>query len=489
MDVWDEVIPPADAHIIKGRWVYVIKENPDHSLEYRARWVARGDSQLADEYNEVHATSGDYVVARLTCALASSSTHELNAIDISSAYLHSPLTLDKPIYVEFPTGLSPSTPGAVCRLKRALYGLRQGARAWQDFFESMLTAAGYQRLKSAPCAFYRKDANGETIVTTHVDDCTTASTKSGDPPHINQFKADLAKIFTFKQKDLSKLAKLLGWDVRTGETWVEISVGTKISQLLSKYDLLDANSVRTPMPEDGVSVLLAAAANDEDDDDPNAFQSLLGELLWIAVNARPDIAFAVQFLSKFSKHPKARHWLAAKRILRYLKGTQNACLHYDSNSPAFKAFCDSDWGRDPSDRKSTSGFIILFHGAPLSWKVRKQKSVALSSAEAEYLAASLCAREVRWFRSVFSELGRPFGQQPVTIYTDNQAAVKMSINPVYQSRTKHIDIHAHHLRDEVKNGSIKLEHIAGVENPADLFTKPLGATQHYKCCRLMGLII
>ena len=251
--------------------------------------------------------------------------------------------------------------------------------------------------------------------------------------------------------------------------------------------MTDANSVPTPMMENAIQHL--TTQDDEDDDDPQPYQTVIGELMWLAVNARPDIAFAVQFLSKFSKQPKPKHWQAVKRVLRYLKGTMSATIHYSSSDSRFLAYCDSDWARNPSDRKSTSGFLILFHGAPLSWRVRKQNSVALSSAEAEYMAASLCVREVRWFRQVFNELHRGFGDQPIIIYTDNQPTIQMSINPVYQSRTKHIDIHAHHLRDEVKKGTIKLAHIAGTENPADIFTKPLPAAQHRKCCQLMGLII
>lgn len=492
-DVWDEVPRSEAEHIIRGKWVYNIKDNPDGTLEFRSRWVARGDSQLDDEYGELHATSGDYTVARIVSALAASDQTEIRAIDVSSAYLHSELILDKPIYVEYPTGFHPTHPNSVCRLKRALYGLKQGARAWQDKFGSTMAGSGFHRLASAPSAFYRSDAEGECLVHTHVDDCTAACTTAPGvtKPEGDRFEEDIGKNYQFTRKDLSKTVKILGWDVRTGKDWLEIGVTTKINRMVQKYGLEDAKTVRTPMTEDALS-LFESDTSEDYSDPPFPFASLIGELMWLAMNARPEIAYAVQTLAKFTKLPKQCHWIAAKRVLRYLKGTANVCLRFSSGKGAQQlpiGYCDADWARDPEERKSTSGYVFLFAGGPISWKVKKQAVVALSSAEAEYLAVSLCAKEAIWMRHLFNEINRPYGETPTTIYVDNQAAIKMSQNPVYHSRTKHIDIPVHHIRDEVSKRRIELEYVPGIENPADVFTKPLGYAAHIGCMKRMGMTV
>lgn len=131
----------------------------------------------------------------------------------------------------------------------------------------------------------------------------------------------------------------------------------------------------------------------------------------------------------------------------------------------------------------------MFAGGPISWKVKKQAVIALSSAEAEYLAVSMCAREAIWMRHFFEEIHRGYGSRATKIYVDNQAAIKMSQNPVYHSRTKHIDIPSHHVRDEVKKGHIALEYVPGTDNPADVFTKPLGYAAHIRCMKAMGMTI
>lgn len=150
-------------------------------------------------------------------------------------------------------------------------------------------------------------------------------------------------------------------------------------------------------------------------------------------------------------------------------------------------FCDADWGRDPGDRRSVSGYVFTMGGGAVSWKVKRQLVVALSTAEAEYLAASQATREAIWMRHFFEEIGRSHHDQVIEIFTDNMSALKMSQNPILHNRTKHIDIPVHHIRDEVQKGRVVIKHLPGEENPADIFTKPLARDAHFKCMRGMGM--
>lgn len=492
-DVWNEVPRPIDTHVIKGKWVFNIKQDANASLVFRARWVARGDSQLPDEFGELHANTGDFNIARTFFAICAAEGGLISTIDIKSAYLHSPLDLAKPIYVEYPTGFSPLTPDSVCELKKALYGLRQGARAWQDKFSSTLANSGYKPLVSAPSAYRQSDGLGECLVHTHVDDCNAICfSRDGSPDsQVHRFEADIKKHYEYSKKDLSTPSRVLGWDLSFDpqSSIIRISVRTKIENIAIKYGLQDSNSIPTPMAENALALF-----QDDDsepfDDPPFPYAQAVGELLWLAMNARPDIAFSVIVLTRFLKAPKSSHWTAVKRIIRYLIGTKSLALTYSrSASTETKpiGFCDSDWARDPMDRKSVSGFVFIFAGAAITWKVKRQTVVALSTAEAEYLAASLATREAVWFRHFFQEIDRPF-ENPLQLFGDNQAAIKMSNNPVYQNKTKHIDIAAHHLRDECHSRRVSLTHIPGSSNPGDIFTKPLPPLLHSKCVSLLGLL-
>lgn len=492
-NVWDEVPRPANAHVICGKWVFNIKEDPDGALSYRARWVARGDFQLESKFDELHASSGDFNVAKIVHALAASEDGELITADIQSAYLHSKINRDQPIYVEYPHGFHPIASGdIVCLLNRAIYGLRQGARAWEDQLTLTMGKSGYIYLVTAPSTFYRRDAEGESIIGVHVDDMTSAcfTATGAKRSEGERFQNDIAKDYQFTKKDLSKKAKVLGWtvEVNKDEGWIKISVEQKIANMLDKYQMLDSNSVLTPMTVD----LLSAFDQDKSDGferPPFPYANLVGELLWLLTNARPDIAFSVQVLARFLQRPKEIHWTAAKRVLRYLKGTMDLSLCYRPTGPTtVVGHSDSDWARDPQTRKSMSGCIFTLGGSPVVWKAKFQRAVAFSTAKAEYLAVSMCAREAVWFRHFLSEIGRDLGDKPLEIFVDNEAAIRMTENPVYHSRTKHIDIPAPHIRDKVKRGSISVTHIAGTENPADILTKPLAAPAHKRCLELMGMV-
>lgn len=223
------------------------------------------------------------------------------------------------------------------------------------------------------------------------------------------------------------------------------------------------------------------------EDPPWPYAQLVGELLWMATIVRVDIAFAANVLARYMHKPRRVHWMVARRVLLYLKGTKDLGLVYSFDASEVPvAYADADWGGDLSDRKSTTGFVVLIKNCPISWKSKKETVVAKSTAEAEYIAVSACTQEVVWLRNFYSEIHREV-QEATTIYTDNDPALEMTENPVNLSKTKHIDIPVHHVRDEVKKGRIKLVHVPGVENPADLLTKPLGLEKHFNCVSALGM--
>jgi hypothetical protein len=198
-------------------------------------------------------------------------------------------------------------------------------------------------------------------------------------------------------------------------------------------------------------------------------------LLYAAITTRLDIAYAVNALSRHLLNPTDAHWQAGKRVLRYLQGTRNLGLSFKkSNSDAFQveAYSDADWAGDQDDRKSTTGYVVLLNGSVVSWVSKKQATIALSSAEAEYMAISSTMQEITWIGQLLKEL-KVNVSQPTKLFCDNQAAIAISQNDVHHARTKHIDIRHHYIRQAIHNKEVTLSWIRSEDQLADIFTKAL----------------
>jgi hypothetical protein len=177
-------------------------------------------------------------------------------------------------------------------------------------------------------------------------------------------------------------------------------------------------------------------------------------LLYLSVATRPDITYAVSNVAKFSSNPTPKHWTAVKRILRYLRGTSDLGIAFiPQENKDCVGFSDSDWGGDIGDRKSTSGYVFQYAGGAVSWKSKKQNCVALSTAEAEYIALANATQEALWLKRFFAELSN---EQEIVIYEDNQSTISMAKNPQFHGRSKHFSIKYHFVRDEVSKGSVKV---------------------------------
>lgn len=253
--------------------------------------------------------------------------------------------------------------------------------------------------------------------------------------------------------------------------WAEaISTGLHLKKVLKKFGQTQAKPVSTPadlnvklQKEDGVSRPVDAIL----------YQSIVGSLLYAAIATRPDIAQAVGVVSKFCANPSQSHLTAAKRILRYLKET--ACLGLSYKKCAYGSltgYSDADWAGDMDDRHSTSENVFLLAGGAVSWLSKKQATVALSTAEAEYVALSAATQEAIWLPRLLADVGVP-PKGPTVIHEDNQGAISMAKNAVGHARTKHIDIRYLFVREGVQNGAIALKYVATDEMIADILTKPL----------------
>ena len=447
---------------------------------YKARLVAQGFSQkFGTDYDETFCPVVRMESLRTLIALAIQNGLKLHQIDVTTAFLNG--ELKEEVFMKQPEGfIVKGQEHLVCRLKRSIYGLKQSPRCWNSALDSQLKKMGFIQADSDPC-IYRASVGETFFIGVYVDDIVLAA--KGEK-RLNEVKKSLAEHFDIK--DMGRLHYFLGMKVIQNEESNEIWIGQPAytQNLFQKFGMENAKAVKTPVD---MSVKLVKAIESEDSVDQQLYQSAVGGLLYLSIGTRPDIAYAVSNVAKFSSHPTNKHWIAVKRIMRYLKGTSDLSLLYTKEG-SYKCigYSDSDWGGDLDDRKSTSGYLFQIGGGPVSWRSKKQSSVALSTAEAEYMALASAGQEAVWMRLLTAELCGN-SMKELTIFEDNQSAIQMSKNPKFHGRAKHIGIKFHFIRELVSDGAVKLQYCLTEEMIADMLTKGLSPDRFTKLRHMAGV--
>lgn len=501
---WNICDRPTDREVIGSKLVFKEKLKPDGTLERRkARLVAKGYSQQPGiDYEDTFAPVIRLSTLRMLMALSMEMEMKIHQMDIQTAYLNG--ELDKSLYMEIPENLKETLENIkkskdpilkneavkmlneinkgnkVCALKKALYGLKQSGRQWYKKLHETLIKLGFTETKYDPCLYVNRRNKNYMFIGVYVDDIIIASK---DEEWIKQMKKNLSE--KFKMKDLNEINYCLGIEFAMNEKKNEIFLSQKkyITDLLFKYNMNESKPVVTPL--DSSNILTKTEDVCEETMKSIPYRQLIGSLMYLAIGTRPDISYAVNFLSQFNNCYNEDHWKAAKRILRYLKGTIYKGLKFKKTKQNVEGFADADWGNCKIDRKSYTGFVFKFGGSAISWEAKKQRTVALSSVEAEYMALSEAAREATCIRNFFKEIGMSMA---LTISCDNQGALQLAENPVHHSRTKHIDIRHHYIRQALKDGSFKIKYLPTEEMPADVLTKALTKEKHNFCSNSMGLL-
>lgn len=479
-DVWQIVNRPAAKVVIGTRWVFKIKRNSNNELErFKARLVAKGYNQkYGIDYYETFSPVVRVQTLRAIFAIAANCDLEVHQIDIDTAFLNG--KLEEEIYVEAPPGCNICPTNQVCKLNKSLYGLKQAPRAWNTTLVKFLSEYGLTQLKSDVCVFVNK----HLILAIYVDDLVIAG-KNAD--NINNFKMAISR--RFKAKDLGKINYVLKIKVEQipGGGW-KLHQHNYIDDLIKMYGLNNEKIVEIPIqPNHRLTVDL----NDEKEllkepVDITNYRQAIGKLMYLMVCTRPDISYAVSLLSRFMAEPKEKHWRFIKQLLKYIKSTRDYSLIYPKqNVITLTGYSDSDHAGDLSDRKSTSGFIFILSGCAISWRSNKQKTVAISSTEAEYIGLSDAAQEAIWLKKLINELGTNIEQ--VTICGDNLSSMQIVKNSHCHNRSKHIDVRYHFIKDHYTNGNISLQYIESEKLCADFLTKGVNKLKHYGCMKQINL--
>lgn len=286
----------------------------------------------------------------------------------------------------------------------------------------------------------------------------------------------------FEMTDLGKLSYFLGIQFTQTEKGVLMHQEKYISEILKRFNMKDCNPADTPVEGN----LKLTSAESESKVDSTLYRQLVGCLRFVC-HSRPEITFGVGLVSRFMHDPRQSHLVAVKRIIRYLKGTPDFGVLFPHQQEHTKlqlvAYSDSDWCGDQIERRSTMGYVFSLSGTPVSWCSKKQTVVALSTCEAEYIAACSAACQAQWLLTLLNELGLNLGEA-VTLMVDNKSAIDLAKNPVAHGRSKHIEAKFHYLRDQVSKERIKLKHCVTDLQIADIMTKPLRGDR-FRTLRLM----
>ena len=445
----------------------------------KARLVARGFNQRPGiHFNETFAPIARLSSIRLLVALAAMNGMLIQQFDITTAYLNG--VIEEEVLMEVPNLLAEGlealidsengnsdlrrkakdmltkleTGNKVCNLKRSLYGLRQAGRSWYTKLDETLRKFGAKSSNADLCVYFLDQGEDILMIIVYVDDI------------------------------LGDVSYCLGIEFTRKRGKIGMHQTGYVREILNRFGMTDWKPVSTPMD---VNTKLTRTEEEPSDEEKRLpYRELVGALMYLAVATRPDIAFAVSALSQFNTNYSQIHWSVAKRVLRYLKGTTNLGLVFESNNDALKDYVDADWASCLNDRRSYTGFVFVLGSGPVSWDAKKQRTVALSSTESEYMALAEAAKEAIALRGFLEELG--FGNlAEVTIYNDNLGAKKLAESPVFHARSKYIDVRHHFVRQTLKENLISIEHVSTEDMGADMLTKGLPGPKYKKCLELLAL--
>jgi hypothetical protein len=531
------LLPPG-AKALNCRWVFKRKRDQfGNIVKHKARLTPQGCFQhFGVDYADTYAPVARMCTLRYVLALACLLGLQTSSCDFTNAFLNAELKED--VYINAPPGQPPLPHGHVYKLQRALYGLKQSPREWNLTLNKFMTEdCGFRQLQIEKCLYIKQKSDGSyMIVCMYVDDLVIAYSDKG---MLDSFTNKIKTKFKITQSD-SLQKTLGFQIERTREGGVFMHQKSYITDVVKRFGMESSNIVDTPFDphvrlckdgkvnvRTGVSsattqgentVHTAAAgvaskkrkASTALGSEPKVpYRELIGCLLWISMGTRPDISYAVNQCARYSSDPKPEHWTACLRILRYLKGTSDHGLHYhkhhshylgqnvpnkasmtDLKQPFSFAssfypgsqkvnvfgYSDADYANSVDDRRSVTGYVFVFAGAPLSWNSMTQHSVALSTMEAEYYAVCKATQEAIYLRMLFEESGMKV-EQPLVIKEDNQACISFTRQPGDHTRTKHIDVRSCFVRRWVEYGELVLEPVDTTEQLADIFTKALDTRQ------------
>lgn len=484
---WIVVPRPHKTNVISSRWVLRKKHSATNDCVFKARFVARGFSQIRGiDYDESFAPTVSRASLRIVLVLATARGMKIHQMDATNAFINS--DIDRCVYIEQPSHfieVNTTSSSHVLKLERALYGLCQSPFLWNKLLTETLTSGGFLQCHFDPCVFHRSCLQGENcliFLIIYVDDIVICSDNDSG---INYTKTLLNS--KFLMKDLGLANNIIGMEIKRTRDGIVIHQSSYIKKILQDFSIDSSSIFKTPRAEN--ESVLSLQKDEPKHSNQSFYRSMIGSILYTAVCCRPDIAYATGVCSRFVSSPSLRHGNEATRILKYLNGTSNFGLSakFTHGKIQVSAYTDADWGGDKSDCKSTSGCIIFINQTPVVWRSSKQNCTATSTVESELIAASVACKEAIWVKRLVEELIPNLNLGPIVMNMDNMGSVAISEKQMLSKYTKHIAIKHYFIRECVNENLVIPQYIKTNDNIADVLTKALGRVKFVNNRQSMNL--
>ena len=465
---------PSGVKLIRCKYVHKLKRDILGNIQkYKARLVALGNLQeKTEEEPSTFAPVVKGITIRLVIAIAFMFHMHVHQLDVSSAFCYA--NLDEDVYM-YPPPDEELSNGWCFKLIKALYGLRASPRQWNRHIDKFIKSMQFRSCVLDTCLYYRWHQGKLTLLLLYVDDIIIASVDF-------EFLVFVKNKFcqTFEMRDMGECQSFLNIRITRGEDWFKLDQSQYAEKVIQKFNHVMGNSRKNkeaPLPSNAQELLAAErelTSEQEDWVSKFPYRSIIGAILYLALHTRPDLAYAIGLLSRYSSNPTYASCRLAIHLLKYLRGTTSKGIKFSGSKFDLHVFSDADWAGDILTRRSTTGYIVFLCAGAIAWQSKLQTTVATSSMESEYMAEYAAMQELVWLRGVLRELGLAL-TKPTPFFMDSKSAKDLSENPVYHKRSKHIQIKYHWVREHV-NGrfpTARLIHVSTKDMAADIFTKAL----------------
>ncbi|KAK1648278.1 hypothetical protein QYE76_066083 [Lolium multiflorum] len=487
--VWTLVDLPDSRKAVENKWIFKRKTDADGNITvYKARLVAKGFRQIQGvDYDETFSPVAKLKSVRILLAIAAFFDYEIWQMDVKTAFLNG--DIEEELYMVQPKGfVDPKNDDKVCKLQRSIYGLKQASRSWNRRFDKVIKDFGFIQCHGEACIYKKVSGSSVAFLILYVDDILLIG---NDIELLSSVKGYLNN--SFSMKDLGEASYILGIKIYRDRSrrLIGLSQSTYLDKILKKFRMDESKKGFLPMLPGKVLSKTQGPATAEERERMSQipYASAVGSIMYAMLCTRPDIAHAVSLTSRYQSDPGMEHWTAVKNILKYLKRTKDMFLCYGGDQElVVTSYTNASWNTDPDDSKSQSGYVFILNGAAVSWASSKQCTVAKSSTESEYIAASEASSEAVWMKRFIVELGVvPSALDPLVIYCDNMGAIANAQEPRSHKRLKHIKLRYHSIREYIEDGEVKICKVHTDLNVADPLTKALPRAKHDQHQNAMGV--
>ncbi|KAJ9566729.1 hypothetical protein OSB04_002695 [Centaurea solstitialis] len=479
--VWELTDLPQHCRAVGRKWVFKKKTDMDGNVHtFKARLVAKGFTQTHGiDYDETFSPVAMLKSIRILMAISAYFNYEIWQMDVKTAFLNGKLTED--VYMEQPEGfIDPKNPNKVCKLLKSIYGLKQASRSWNLHFDERIKEFGFTKSEFEPCVYTKFSGSIVTFLVLYVDDILLIG---NDVPTLQSVKTWLSKCF--QMKDLREAAYILGIKIYRNRSrrLIGLSQSTYIDKILKRFRMDESKKGFIPMQHGIVLSKAQCPVSSEDQDKMKLipYASAIGSIMYAMLCTRPDVAYSISVTSRYQQNPGEAHWVAVKNILKYMRRTKEMFLVFGGSEDEISVtgYTDASFQTDKDDFRSQSGYVFTLNGGAISWKSSKQDTIADSTTEAEYIAASDAAKEAVWLRSFITDLRVVASiSRPIDIYCDNSGAVAQAKEPREHHKSRHVLRKYHLIREIIGRGDVRICKIPTDENVADPLTKPLARAKH-----------